>query len=162
GLAAALSCADGGAAVTLVEARPRLGGATFSFRREGLSVDNGQHVFLRCCTAYLDFLRRIGAEGLATLQDRLAIPVIPPGGPVGWLRRSALPAPLHLVRALASYPFLDRSARWRVARAALALGRMDPADPALDGRTFGSWLEEHRQPPQAVEALWNLIALPTL
>ena len=33
GLAAAVSCADGGARVTLLEARPRLGGATFSFRR---------------------------------------------------------------------------------------------------------------------------------
>jgi squalene-associated FAD-dependent desaturase len=162
GTAAALACADGGAAVTLVEARPRLGGATFSFRREGLSVDNGQHVFLRCCTAYVGFLRRIGAEGLATMQDRLAIPVIRPGGPVGWLRRSALPAPLHLGRALASYPFLDRASRWRVVRAALALGRLDPSDPALDQRTFGSWLEEHRQSPDAVEALWNLIALPTL
>ena len=63
GLAAAVSCVDGGARVTLLEARPRLGGATFSFRREGLWVDNGQHVFLRCCTAYRGFLRRIGAEG---------------------------------------------------------------------------------------------------
>ena len=36
GLAAAIECADGGAAVTLYEARSRLGGATFSFERNGL------------------------------------------------------------------------------------------------------------------------------
>src|SRR5439155_12991047 len=60
GLATALACADGGATVTLLETRPRLGGATFSFRREGLRVDNGQHVFLRCCSAYRSFLDRIG------------------------------------------------------------------------------------------------------
>ena len=60
GMAAALAAADGGARVTLLEARRRLGGATFSFQREGLWVDNGQHVFLRCCTAYRGFL--VGSE----------------------------------------------------------------------------------------------------
>lgn len=52
GITAALALAEAGCPVTLYEARPRLGGATYSFRRGGLTVDNGQHVFLRCCTAY--------------------------------------------------------------------------------------------------------------
>ncbi|HEX9411295.1 MAG TPA: hydroxysqualene dehydroxylase HpnE [Actinomycetota bacterium] len=162
GLAAALACADGGAGVTLFEARPRLGGATFSFRREGLWVDNGQHVFLRCCTAYRGFLSRIGAEDLTVLQDRMAIPVMSPGGRTGWLRRSGLPAPLHLARSLARYPFLGPLDRVRAVGAALALSRLDPDDPKLDRRTFGAWLAEHGQSPAAVESLWNLIALPTL
>ena len=162
GMAAALACVDGGARVTLLEARPRLGGATFSFRREGLTVDNGQHVFLRCCTEYRTFLRRIDAERLTTLQPSLRIPVVEPGGRLGLLRRDPLPAPLHLARALASYPFLSLMARLRAMRTALALSRLDPADPALDERTFGSWLEERGESPRAVEALWNLIALPTL
>jgi squalene-associated FAD-dependent desaturase len=162
GMAAALACADGGSKVTIFEARPRLGGSTFSFRREGLSVDNGQHVFLRCCTAYRSFLDRVGAADSTVLQDRMAIPVLSPGGRVGWLRRTGLPAPLHLGRALTRYPFIRGMDRPRVMRAALALGRMDPDDPELDGRTFGSWLREHRQSDAAVEAMWNLIALPTL
>jgi squalene-associated FAD-dependent desaturase len=162
GMAAALACADGGAEVTVYEARPRLGGATFSFRREGLWVDNGQHVFLRCCTAYRSFLDRIGAAHSTVIQDRMAIPVLAPGGRVGWLRRTGLPAPLHLGRALVRYPFIRGMDRARVITAALALGRLDPEDRDLDGRTFGSWLREHHQSDQAVEALWNLIALPTL
>jgi squalene-associated FAD-dependent desaturase len=148
--------------VTLFEARPRLGGATFSFRRDGLWVDNGQHVFLRCCTAYRGFLRRIGAEALVVLQDRMAIPVKSPGGRTGWLRRTGLPAPLHLAQSLARYPFLSAGDRVRAARAALALSRLDPQDPHLDHRTFGAWLTEHGQSPVAVASLWNLIALPTL
>jgi len=80
GIAAALRCADAGAAVTLVEVRPQLGGAAYSFHREGLTVDNGQHVFLRCCTAYRALLRRLGSEATTTLQPRLAIPVLAPGG----------------------------------------------------------------------------------
>lgn len=162
GLSAALACADGGARVTLLEARPRLGGATFSFRREGLWVDNGQHVFLRCCTAYRGFLARVGAEGLTFLQPRMAIPVVAPDGRNGWLRRGRLPAPLHLARTLAGYPFLRPADRLRAARAALALARLDSSDWALDGRTFGQWLAERRQPPAAVDSLWNLITVPTL
>ncbi|HEY8493296.1 MAG TPA: FAD-dependent oxidoreductase, partial [Myxococcota bacterium] len=74
GLTAALDCADAGARVTLLEARPRLGGATWSTRRGDLEVDNGQHVFMRCCTAYRGFLARLGVERLVTLQPRLAVP----------------------------------------------------------------------------------------
>ena len=55
-----LSCADAGAEVTLVEVRPRLGGAAYSFERDGMVLDNGQHVFLRCCTAYRALLDRLG------------------------------------------------------------------------------------------------------
>ncbi|WP_039936966.1 FAD-dependent oxidoreductase, partial [Streptomyces himastatinicus] len=55
GTTAALALADAGMRVTLVEGRPRLGGLAFSFRRPSpageLTVDNGQHVYLRCCTA---------------------------------------------------------------------------------------------------------------
>jgi squalene-associated FAD-dependent desaturase len=162
GLASALACADGGAKVTVFEARPRLGGATFSFRREGLWVDNGQHVFLRCCTAYRGFLSRIGAQDMTVLQDRMSIPVLSPRGRTGWLRRTGLPAPLHLAGSLARYPFLRPLDRMRAVRAALALTRLDPDDPELDRRTFGAWLAENGQSPAAVESLWNLIALPTL
>ena len=68
GIAAALHGADAGASVRLLEARPRLGGATWSTQHDGLAVDNGQHVFLRCCTAYRGLLRRLGVEHLAPIQ----------------------------------------------------------------------------------------------
>ena len=58
GITAALGALDAGCEVTLLEARPRLGGLTHSFRRGGLDIDNGQHVFLRCCTSYLRLLDR--------------------------------------------------------------------------------------------------------
>ena len=162
GISAALTCADAGAETTLVEVRPRLGGAAYSFERDGMLLDNGQHVFLRCCTAYRALLGRLGTDTATTLQPRLRIPVIAPGGRVEWLRRSSLPAPLHLAGALARYGHLSVRQRAAVARAALRLSRLDPADDALDARTFGAWLAEQRQPVEATDALWNLIALPTL
>jgi squalene-associated FAD-dependent desaturase len=162
GIAAALSCADGGAEVTLVEVRPRLGGAAYSFERDGMLLDNGQHVFLRCCTAYRALLERLGTAGATTMQPRLAIPVIAPGGQVEWLRRDPLPAPLHLAGALARYGHLSMRERASAARAALRLARVDVADEGVDERKFGAWLGEHGQSPAAIDSLWNLIALPTL
>jgi hydroxysqualene dehydroxylase len=162
GIAAALDCARDGAEVTLVESRRRLGGAAYSFTRDGIVADNGQHVFLRCCTAYRDLLARLDATDLVTLQARLAIPVLAPGGHVAWLRRSALPAPLHLAGALARFSHLGLKERLGVARAMRALRDVDPEAPAAEGRAFGDWLREQGQGAAAVEAVWGLIARPTL
>ncbi len=162
GIAAALDCADAGASVTLVEVRRRLGGAAYSFERDGLQMDNGQHVFLRCCVAYRALLRRLGSERLTAVQPRLEIPVLKPGAVSTTLRRGPLPAPLHLAGALARYPHLTPLQRLGAARAAFSLMRLDANDAALDTLTFGEWLARHGQGPQAVDALWDLVALPTL
>jgi hydroxysqualene dehydroxylase len=162
GIAAALDCADAGARVTLVEVRRRLGGAAYSFERDGLSIDNGQHVFLRCCTAYRRLLRRLGSEQGVVVQERLRIPVLSPGDEPFVLRRNGLPTPLHLAGSLMRYPHLTLAGRASAARAALALGRLDPDDSALERQTLGQWLSAHGQDTDAVAALWDLIALPTL
>ncbi|MGW4440920.1 hydroxysqualene dehydroxylase HpnE [Streptomyces sp. NPDC004596] len=166
GITAALALADAGVGVTLLEGRPRLGGLAFSFRRGDLTVDNGQHVYLRCCTAYRWFLDRIEGTALAPLQDRLDVPVVdvarPEGRRLGRLRRDPLPVPLHLGRSLATYPHLSLAERAAVGRAALALKGLDPADPALDDQDFGGWLAAHGQSARAIEALWDLVGVATL
>ncbi|HXD55447.1 MAG TPA: hydroxysqualene dehydroxylase HpnE [Solirubrobacteraceae bacterium] len=162
GIAAALDCADAGAEVTLVEVRRRLGGAAYSFERDGLRMDNGQHVFLRCCEAYRALLARLGSTHLVHLQDRLDIPVLSPGREPARIRRSSLPAPLHLAGALLRYPRLTPLQRLAAGRAAHALGRLDPRDPALERETFGAWLGRHGQDSSTLGALWDLIALPTM
>jgi squalene-associated FAD-dependent desaturase len=162
GIAAALDCARAGAAVTVLESRGRLGGAAYSFTRDGILADNGQHVFLRCCTAYRDLLAEIDATDLVTLQPRLDIPVLAPGGKAATLRRSGLPAPLHLAGALVRYRHLGIGARASLALAMRALRAVDIDDPAADARSFGDWLREHRQGADAIETMWGLIARPTL
>ncbi|MET9130373.1 hydroxysqualene dehydroxylase HpnE [Streptomyces antibioticus] len=166
GVTAALALADAGVRVTLLEGRPRLGGLAFSFQRGELTVDNGQHVYLRCCTAYRWFLDRIEGSALAPLQPRLDVPVVdvdrPEGRRLGRLRRDPLPVPLHLGRGLATYPHLSLADRARVGRAALALKALDLTDPALDDQDFGSWLTAHGQSARAVEALWDLVGVATL
>jgi hydroxysqualene dehydroxylase len=121
--------------------------------------DNGQHVFLRCCTAYRGLLARLGSEQRVILQPRLEIPVLSPQRRGVVLRRNGLPAPLHLATALLRYSHLTWSQRLSAARAALALGRLDLANAS---GTLGEWLAAHGQDAASMAALWDLIALPTL
>jgi squalene-associated FAD-dependent desaturase len=169
GTTAALRLADAGVPTTLLESRPRLGGLAFSFQRESpagrLTVDNGQHVHLRCCTAYTWFLRRIGGAGLAPVQRRLDVPVLDVDRAkprLARLRRNWLPVPLHLAAGLADYRHLTAGERARVARAALALRELDPADPALDDVDFATWLHGQGQSDRAIRALWDLVGTATL
>jgi squalene-associated FAD-dependent desaturase len=166
GITAALDLADAGAQVTLIESRPRLGGATASFRRGDLDVDTGQHVFLRCCAAYRGLIERLGVTADTVLQDRLDVPVLVVDGAAvrrTRLRRGVgLPPPLHLAGALLRYRAVPLAARLRSVPAALALGRLDPADPAVDAQSFGDWLAARGQSPAVIEALWGLVTVATL
>jgi squalene-associated FAD-dependent desaturase len=168
GITAAIALREAGVGVTLLEARPWLGGATCSFSRGELAIDNGQHIFLRCCTAYRELLARLGMTGSATLQDRFDVTVLSGGGPPGrparraTLRRTALPGPLHMARALAGYSFLTPAERLRVGRAALAMRFADPAAPGLDGERLGDWLAARGQSEHARRMLWDLFIVSTL
>ncbi len=164
GLAAACESSLLGAEVTLVERRPFLGGKAYSFIDEesGVEVDNGQHVFLGCCTAYIAFLTLIGAYGDTTLQPALVVPVRDRSGRAGALRASRLPAPLHLGPSFLTYPLLSRVEKASAARALAALGLLpDQRRVELDDITFAEWLIAHGQTPGAIERFWDLIVLPT-
>ena len=172
GITAAIALAESGADVTLLEARPRLGGATCSFRRDGLIVDTGQHVFLGCCSAYRGLLAKLGMTEHAPLQDRFDVTVLAPQGSASRhgagsprrarLRRTALPGPLHMLPALGRYPFLSWAERARVSRPALAMRFVDPADPAADTQRFGDWLAARGQSERARRALWDLFSVSAL
>jgi squalene-associated FAD-dependent desaturase len=164
GVAAACEAALRGAEVTLVERRPFLGGKAFSFTDPdaGVEVDNGQHVFLGCCTAYRDLLRLLGTEELTTIQPALDAPVRDRAGRAGALRAARLPAPLHLGPSFLAYPHLSAREKAAALPALLALGALRPAARArLDGTTFAEWLGAHGQSEGAIARFWDLIVVPT-
>lgn len=163
GLSAAVGCADSGLQVTLLEARPRLGGATFSFDHDGLCADNGQHVFMRCCTSYRRFLDRLGVSDLVRLQPRMDVPVVDTAtGRRLRLRRNSLPAPLQLGGSVLRYSALSPAQRARLGRAVLALRRVDRESAETDETSFGDWLRAHGQDARTIEAVWDLIGVATL
>ena len=165
GIAAAFGILDAGFEVTLFDRRAHLGGATWSFERNGRSHDNGQHVYLRCCAAYLRLLERLGTAEKSPLQHHLELPVLSPrpsGDPrVSLITRSSLPAPFHLARSMMSYGHLRIADRLRLGLAIRALLAADVSDPELDSETFSSFLKRHGQSEAAISRLWDLITLPT-
>lgn len=165
GLAAACDLADRGFKVTLIERRPYLGGRAFSFRdaASGERLDNGQHIYLGCCTAYIAFLRRLGVFERTTLQRRMRAVIVDRQGKRGVLSAaSLLPSPLHLLPSFLTYPHLRFIEKLRAASAILTIMRTDRARhrEALEAETFHHWLVRHGQSPRAIAALWDLLTLP--
>jgi squalene-associated FAD-dependent desaturase len=155
GLAAALDLVDAGHEVTLVEARPTVGGAVQTLpERDGdpsPPPDNGQHIALGCCTEYLRFLARVGQAG-SVLRTPLALPVIGEDGRRATLANGAL--------ALLRYGHLPLRERVTVARVARRLGRLDP--DAHDDVTFADLLRRLGQSDAAIDRFWDVFMRPAL
>ena len=165
GLSAACELAGHGHRVTLLEKRPYLGGKVYSYAgtEEYGPVDNGQHIFLQCCTSYIAFLKKLGVLGRTQMQASLCIPVFGADGQRSDLARTDLPSPLHLAHALARYRHLSAREKAAVLPTILAMHLVAPEQRAmLDGQSFYAWLVNHGQSDRAITNLWDLIVLPTL
>jgi zeta-carotene desaturase len=95
GLSAAVTLADAGVTVIVLEQAPRLGGraAAFVDRDTGERVDNGQHVLFGCYRETYAFLDQLGTRHLAPLQRRLALTMAGTAGRSFALRCPPLPPP---------------------------------------------------------------------
>ncbi|MCY4575614.1 MAG: hydroxysqualene dehydroxylase HpnE, partial [Chloroflexi bacterium] len=167
GLSAACALAERGITVTLIERRNYLGGRAFSFidPQTGMELDNGQHVFLRCCTEYIDFLNKIEAFAQTTLQERLHVTVADRDGKRGSLSSTRfLPAPLDVLPSLLLYRHLGPMNRIRVVRGMMSIRRTDRERERerLESMSFRDWLLQHGQNNRTISALWELITLPIL
>lgn len=165
GLSAACALADRGVPVTLLEKRPYLGGRAFSFKdaESGRHIDNGQHIYLGCCTEYIDFLRRLGVIDRTTLQRRLRAVIVDRDGRRGALSAAPLlPSPLHLLPSFLRYPHLGLGDKLRAAATMLRILRTDRQRQreALEAETFRDWLDRHGQSERAISAFWDLLTLP--
>jgi squalene-associated FAD-dependent desaturase len=167
GISAAIELAEAGLPVCLVEARPWLGGATCSFGRRGLTVDNGQHIFFRSWSAYRDLLTKLGTAEFASIQDELELMVLAEDGQAV-LRRSSLPPPLHLVGSLARYRLLSPGERLMLLPAVVGLRKAAARTGAAAGggapgdAGFADWLARHGQGERARRMFWEVLSVPAL
>jgi len=161
-MAAACNLLDAGRQVTLIEKRPYLGGRAFSFtdRETGQEVDNGQHIFLGCCTYYIDFLKKLGTFRQAHLQSKMLIKVLSPGRIAGQLSTAPLPKPLHLLPSFLTYRHLGLKDKALALYALTRIALTNRNNPALSTETFGHWLKKHHQTQRSIDNFWNIIVKP--
>ena len=131
-------------------------------------VDNGQHVYLGCCTYYIDFLQKLGTLHRTHLQQKFSIEIRRARGggrrdKVGALSAAPLlPAPFHLFPSFLRYSHLGMKDKLKVIYGLLWVTLANRNDRKMEDQTFHHWLKKHGQSDKAIDAFWNLIILPTL
>jgi len=158
GLATAVELSAAGVPVHLLESAPQLGGRARSIRRDGLAIDNGQHLLIGAYHATLRLLRRIGVDTDAALRrEPLRLAVQREHSRLE-LAAPPLPAPLHLAWALWRAAGMQTGER----RAALAFclrawRRNFAVAPDI---SVAALLQG--QPDSLLQALWEPLCLATL
>ena len=157
GLSAATDLARQGYTVDVYERSRLLGGRATSFEMDGVEVDNGQHVFLGCCSELIGFVERAGMSAHVKLQPRFDAQVFARGRGHSRLRAAGLPAPWHLLASFAGYRHLRWDSKLRVAH---ALSRAH--DAAHSTGSFAGWLDRTGQTEDSLRGFWRPFFVPAL
>jgi zeta-carotene desaturase len=164
GLATAASLGGSGHHVRLFESRPFLGGRATSYELNTESgpetIDNCQHVLLRCCHNLLDFYKRLGVSKDVRFHREFFF--IEPGGRSSVFRAGMLPAPAHFTASFLKLSFLNLKEKVAVARALDSVRREYGKRPDLEHISMQRWLEEKRQPARAIERFWRQVLVSAI
>jgi squalene-associated FAD-dependent desaturase len=157
GLAAAVTLAGAGRAVTVFEGAPALGGRARRVELRQAVVDNGQHILLGAYEQTLALLRTVhGARPEGDLLERCRLHLEEPG--VFRLRVPPLPAPWHALTALLAMRGPTR--RERLATVAFARRLRRSRFRCSAQLSVAAVLAD--QPQKVVNALWGPLCLSTL
>jgi zeta-carotene desaturase len=142
------------------EARPFLGGRATSYPLNtaddnSTTIDNCQHVLLRCCTNLQDFYRRLGVADRIHFYREFYW--VEPGGRISVMRRGILPAPLHFTGSFAKLKFLSLSDKVSLASALLAVKYEYGKRADLDRISMLEWLREKRQTSRSIARFWSQV-----
>ncbi|HKE22857.1 MAG TPA: hydroxysqualene dehydroxylase HpnE [Bryobacteraceae bacterium] len=166
GLSAAAALGDAGHEVELFEARPFLGGRATSYvlpggaEGEGETIDNCQHILLRCCVNLLNFYDRMNVRSHIHFYREFYF--IEPGGRISVLKRGRLPAPFHFTGSFLGLAFLDRRDKAGIAKAMRALRRERTRRKDLDKISMLDWLLQKRQTPRAIDRFWRQVLVSAI
>ena len=166
GLAAAAALGRDGWEVDLFEARPYLGGRATSYavpaggEEVAETIDNCQHVLMRCCINLLDFYQRLGVRERIRFYREFYF--IEPGGRISVLKRGRLPAPLHFAGSFLGMKCFSAADKMAIGRALVALRRERTRRKDLDRISMLDWLLQKRQTPHAIDRFWRQVLVSAI
>ena len=168
GLAAAAALGSAGFEVDLYETRAFPGGRATSWpvggdpgAGEGAeTIDNCQHVLLRCCVNLLDLYRRLGVEEKIRFYPEFCF--IEPGGRRSVMKRGLLPAPAHMLGSFLTLNFLGWADKLAIARAMHAIPGELRTRKDLDRISMLDWLREKGQTERAIERYWRQVLVSAI
>jgi squalene-associated FAD-dependent desaturase len=161
GLSAAAALGGAGFDVELFESRPFLGGRATSYTlpapdgEAAETIDNCQHILLRCCVNLLDFYGRLGVRDRIKFYKEYYF--LEPGGRISVLSRGRLPAPLHFLGSFLKMHCLGRADKMGIAKALMAMRREHNRRKDLDRISMLDWLLQKRQTPHAIDRFWRQV-----
>ena len=160
GLASAAALGGAGWEVDVLESRPFFGGRATSWELpNGETIDNCQHVLLRCCVNLLDFYTRLGVRDEITFYREFFF--LEPGGRMSVMKRGILPAPAHFTGSFLTLRCLNLADKIAIGRAMFAMPR-ERRRSDLDRITMLDWLREKRQTEQAIRRYWNQVLVSAI
>ncbi len=161
GLAAAAALGGSGYRVDLYESRGFLGGRATSYALPTEeTIDNCQHILLRCCVNLLDFYTRLGVREQIDFHREFFF--IEPGGRTSTFACGLLPKPFHFTESFFRLTFLNWADKIGIGRALLAIGRERNRRTDLDRITMLDWLREKKQTQRAIDRFWNQVLVSAI
>lgn len=160
GCASAMELARAGHAVTLFEAARTLGGRARKVEREGLVLDNGQHILLGAYTETLRLLKLTGQDPrtlILNLPLQMRYPV--DSGGMDFLA-PRWPAPLHLAWALLRAQGLQRADKLSLMRFSSAMRWM--GWQLYNDCSVSELLERFDQTGRLTKLMWRPLCLAAL
>lgn len=160
GLASAAALGSTGYEVDLYESRPFLGGRAASYEIGGETIDNCQHILMRCCVNLLDFYQRL--DVLDKIEWHKVFYFIEPGGKTSELKAGILPKPLHFAESFLKASWLSFSEKLSLGKALLALQQERNTRTDLTRITMMDWLREKQQSQNLIQRFWRQILVSAI
>lgn len=160
GIAAAVRLTELGHQVTLIERRQKLGGRAFSFKdpSTGDSVDNGQHLFMKCYEETTKLLKTLDVDHLVRYQDEFHIEFRSPTTGVSHLKfPRQLPPPFHILFGFLRFRPLSLQDVFALRKLKTQLH--NPLPPTL---SVSNWLSNCNQTPNMQDVFWRPLCLAAL
>jgi len=166
GLTTGVALAAAGRRVRLIEQKPYLGGRarSFHYAPTGSVVDNGQHIFMGCYHATMQFLKTVGTEDRIRFQPQLSVNFVDHHAGNTSLVCPRLPAPWHLLAGVLRSDSFTVGEKLQVLRLGRSLRAGDsgwqPED--FEHLTVDAWMARLGQSERLRRNFWDLLCIAAL